>query len=163
MVFIFILPRNLGDAFENRISDTQQTAHAKNLLCHSRLTNLQNTRVAVLSQYPKLFGLVPIFKACCNNENTENEASQYIQVSYSKHHRIKEMMESIDELKWCGKKSNPRGSAGAEPWSHRCIPSPKKNQKNPPTKLEKESQMKPPAKLKKVNGWHLVVHTKWLL
>ncbi|KNZ48462.1 hypothetical protein VP01_5654g3, partial [Puccinia sorghi] len=117
----------------------------------------------VLSRYPKLLGLVPIVKACCSDDKTDNESSQDIQVSYSKenpkqcvimklpwrHRRIKEMMESIDELKRCGEKSNPRGSAGAAPRSRRRIPSPKKNQKNPPTKLAKESQMKPPAKLTK--------------
>ncbi|KNZ51868.1 hypothetical protein VP01_377g6 [Puccinia sorghi] len=60
-----------------------------------------------------------------------------------------EMMKSIDGLKRCGEKSNPRGSAGAAPRSRRRVPSPKKNQKIPPTKLAKESQMKPPAKLTK--------------
>lgn len=134
---------------ENSWSEGQRIDNETNSRRHSRLTNLRHGRIATLSHYPSLSGLVPIVKACCSDDDSDIEASQSIQRSYSqeqpkictirnipwRHPRVTEMMDTIDALTFCESAANPKARAGAAPRIRRRVSSPVESQLKPPTQV----------------------------
>ncbi|WAR56384.1 hypothetical protein PtB15_7B232 [Puccinia triticina] len=123
---------------ENKWTEDQQATAAKDNRRHSRLVNLRHTRVAVLSKYPRLLGLVPIVKAYTSDDDTNDKASQTVQTSYKKskpkqcvaqsipwrHRRITDAMVKINQLKARSIAATPKGASGAAPRIRRCVSSP---------------------------------------
>ncbi|CAH7676169.1 expressed protein [Phakopsora pachyrhizi] len=112
---------------ENIWSNDKFTQQEKKLCCNSRLTNLRRSRLATLSQFNNLLGLIPVVRECCSDDETDTEVVQPIQSSYSKHKpkecvarklpwrhpRVTRLIVALDKIKLKESESSSRGSSGA--------------------------------------------------
>ncbi|CAH7690957.1 expressed protein [Phakopsora pachyrhizi] len=136
---------------ENNWSNNKIAQQEKILCCNSRLTNLCRSRLATLSRFENLLGLIPIVRECCSDDESDKEVVQPIQSSYIKqklkecvacklpwrYPRVTRLMVALDKIKLKESESSSRGSSGPAPRLRHEVEFPPISQLQPPSQIHK--------------------------